>query len=404
MNFLKPNSLHSSNMELVERVLKYLHERRERNVAGKINCIPSPFPGFREAFVGIEKKTYYIVTANQKCAKTQFTSFMFLYHPLLYAYKHPDQLRVKFFVAPLEESKEQAVERFIRYILYNCSGQKIRISPKELSSTIEGEPLPQEILDLLDQEPYKGILEFFQDRVTFIDEKNPTGIYKQLVKYALEHGTREQEEITIKNEFGVEEKVKRTIQYIPQDPEEYVILMIDHAGLLGQESGLSLRETIKKMSNYCMELRDTYSMCPVMIQQQSVENQTIEAFKLVHIRPTVAGLADCKDTRYDATVMMGLSNPYAMEQKTFIGYDISKLGDNQRFFEIMLDRWGMTNAVEALYFDGAVSYFAEMPAPNDTAALEKVYAWIKGLRKPREKTHSFLIFSKIRQKLTGKNQ
>ena len=167
---------------------------------------------------------------------------------------------------------------------------------------------------------------------------------------------------------------------------------------------MSLRDTIKKMSNYCMELRDYYNMSPVMIQQQSVENQSLDAFKLTRIRPTVSGLADCKDTRYDCSVMLGLCNPYAMEVKNFLGYDMLKLKDNQRFFEVMLSRYGTANSITALYFDGAVSYFSELPPPTDTTALERVYAWINRLKKPAEKTHSFLIFSKIRQKLTGKNQ
>ena len=87
----------------------------------------------------------------------------------------------------------------------------------------------------------------------------------------IEHGKREQEEITVKNEFGVEEKRKQFKSYTPDDPEEYVILLIDHCGLLNTESGMTLRDTIKKMSNYNMELRDYYNLIPVMVQQQSVK-------------------------------------------------------------------------------------------------------------------------------------
>lgn len=286
-------------MELIDRVLHYLHERRERNIQGKINCIPTPFPGFQTEFVGIEKGKYYILTGNQKSAKTQFTSFMFIFHPLIYAYEHPDQLRVKIFFAPLEESPEQAVMRFIRFILHRYSNQKIRIDPQLLESTIEKEALPQEILNLLEQPPYKNLLDFYQSHVVFLKEKNPTGLYKRMVQYAMENGTREQSEIVVKNEFGQEEIRRQFKSYTPNDPEEYVIFLLDHCGLLGLESGMTLRDTIKKMSNYNMELRDYYNMIPVMVQQQSVENQSLDAFKLTRIRPTPAGLADCKDTRYD---------------------------------------------------------------------------------------------------------
>ena len=309
---------------------------------------------------------------------------------------------MKIFYAPIEESKEQALERFIRYILYVNSGQKIRIDPKLLESTVEGQALPENIIELLGTSPYKEMLEFYESHVEFIGEKNPTGIYKRVIKYVIEHGKREQEEITVKNEFGVEEKRKQFKSYTPDDPEEYVILLIDHCGLLNTESGMTLRDTIKKMSNYNMELRDYYNLIPVMVQQQSVENQSLDAFKLTRIRPTVAGLADCKDTRYDCSMMLGLSNPFAMEVKTFLGYDILRLKDNQRFFEVMLSRYGTANSITALYFDGAVSYFTELPKSNDIEGLNRVYRWIDSLVKKPVKQTSFLTFSKIVRKLTGK--
>ena len=393
-------------MELIDRVLNYLHERRERNVRGDINCIPSPFEGFRSEFVGIEKERYYILTGNQKSAKSQFTSFMFIFHPLIYAYQHSDKLRVKIFYAPLEESPDQAIMRFIRFILFKYSNQTIRVDPQLLESTVEKKALPQEILDLLEQSPYKELLEFYESHVEFVGEKNPTGIYKRLIKYAVEHGTREQTEIIVKDEFGQETRRKVFKSYTPNDPDEYVIIILDHCGLLGLESGMTLRDTIKKMSNYFMELRDYYKYIPVMVQQQSVENQSLDAFKLTRIRPTPSGLADCKDTRYDCSVMLGLSNPYAMEVKNFLGYDIMKLKDHQRFFEVMLSRFGAMNSIKALYFDGAVSYFDELCAPMDTTFLERVYRYINTLKEEKQREipveNSFLIFSKIIRKLRGK--
>ena len=391
-------------MELVDRVLKYLHERRDNNINGKINCIPSPFQRFKTEFVGIEKGKYYILTGNQKSAKSQFTSFLFIFHPLIYAFEHPEQLRVKIFYAPLEESPEQAVMRFIRYILFRYSNRKIRIDPQLLESTIEKEALPKEILDLLEQSPYKELLEFYETHVEFVSEKNPTGIYKKLVKYAVEHGVREQVDITVKNEFGVEEKRKQFKSYKQNDEGEYVIFLLDHCGLLAPESGMDLRGTIKKMSNYNMELRDYYKMIPVMVQQQSVENQSLDAFKMSRIRPTPAGLADCKDTRYDCSVMLGLCNPYAMEMNSFLEYNIAKLRDHQRFFEVMLSRYGTANSITALYFDGAVTYFTELPKPNETTLLEQFYAYIASLRTTRKTSQALLVFSKILSRLVGKQK
>lgn len=83
--------------------------------------------------------------------------------------------------------------------------------------------------------------------------------------------------------------------------------------------------------------------------------------------------------------MLGLTNPYAAHIQTYpgsTGYDITKLRDHQRFLEVMLSRDGTANAVKALYFDGAVSYFKELPGPKTEGYaeyMEKVYSLIQRL-------------------------
>lgn len=286
-------------MGLIDETLKYLHERRQNLIDGKVNCIPSPFTSFRQDFVGIEQETYYCVTANQKAAKSQFTSFMFLYTPILYAYEHPDKVRVRIFYAPLEESKRKVTMRFMRYLLYVHSGFKIRVTHQELTSTLEGNPISEEVLNILESEEYKKIMEFFESHVTFLEDRNPTGCYKAIVKYACEHGERIKQPLTITDEFGETKTVEKIVGYKPLDPDEYVIIIADHVGLLQEERGLDKRLTIRKYSEYMMELRDYYRYIPVIVQQQSSEVQSMDAFKLNRISPTPGALADCKDTRYD---------------------------------------------------------------------------------------------------------
>ena len=390
-------------MGLIDETLKYLHERRQNLIDGKVNCIPSPFTSFRQDFVGIEQETYYCVTANQKAAKSQFTSFMFLYTPILYAYEHPDKVRVRIFYAPLEESKRKVTMRFMRYLLYVHSGFKIRVSQQELTSTLEGNPINERVLQLLESEEYKKIMGFFESHVTFLEDRNPTGCYKAIVKYACEHGERIKQPLTITDEFGETKTVEKIVGYKPLDPDEYVIIIADHVGLLQEEKGLDKRLTIRKYSEYMMELRDYYRYIPVIVQQQSSEVQSMDAFKLNRISPTPGALADCKDTRYDVNVMLGLTNPYAAHITTYPGsggYDITKLRDHQRFLEVMLTRDGTANAIKALYFDGAVSYFKELPGPNNPIYeeyMEKVYALIDRIKQGARQAVSMLSFRKKRK-------
>ena len=387
-------------MGIVSTTLKNLHKRRENQLQGKVNCIPSPIKALTSDFPGIEQEEYIIVTGAQKTAKSQFTSWMFIYTPILYAYEHPDKIRVKIFYAPLEESKEKVVMRFMRYLMFMKSNRTLRVSHHELNSTIEGKPVSEEVLDLLESEEYQKILKFFEDHITFIDSANPTGIYKTLVKYADEHGKREYNEVVTTDEFGEKKIIKTFKSYTPNDPDEYVIIITDHLGLIQEESGKDKRNTIKKWSEYCMELRDKYRYIPVNVQQQSTETLDKEAFKLNKIRPTPAGLADCKDTRYDCNIMIGLTNPYAMDVKNYLGYDITRLKDHQRFIEIMLSRDGTANSVKAMYFDGAVSFFTELKNPSSEdydVFMEKVYALIDRLKQQTRQAVSMLSFRKKRK-------
>ena len=68
-----------------------------------------------------------------------------------------------------------------------------------------------------------------------------------------------------------------------------------------------------KLSEYFMIFRNHYNYIPVNIQQQNAETISLDAFKSNKIRPTLAGLADTKNTGKDCSVMLGITNPFAFE-------------------------------------------------------------------------------------------
>lgn len=280
-------------MELIDRVMIYLHKRKENLANGNVNCIPSPLVEFRSQFPGIERGQYILVSGTQKSGKTQFSSFMFIFQPILYAFSHGDIIRLKIFYVPLEETPETITMRFMSYLLYVLSGQKIRISPKELQSTMK--EISDDILNLLESDEYQKRLKFFQDSIVWVESSNPTGIYKQVLTYMSEHGKRIMKKGKVTDAVTKEvHEINVFDHYEPNDPNEYVIVYTDHISLLSQEAGMDLRNTINKFSSYMVELRNRYSVTPIVIQQQSTETQGLEAFKLNRLRPSVSGLSDSK--------------------------------------------------------------------------------------------------------------
>lgn len=247
---------------LIQRVLHNAKERRERILEGKVNCIPSPFKTFRYDFPGVELGTYYLVSGGAKASKSKLANFLFLFNTIVYAYNNPDLVRLKVFYALLEEKAENITGKFICFLLYTLSAGKIRVDIKTFKSVDEGRVLSEDILELLQTLEYQSILHFFEEHVTFIPDRNPTGIYHTLEKYAEANGTIHRKKVE-----GYDREVFD--YYEPNDPDEYVMCMVDHIGLISTERGMDLRNSIKKLSEYLKIVRNKYNYIPVVVQQQN---------------------------------------------------------------------------------------------------------------------------------------
>lgn len=367
---------------LIDRTLEHLKARREKVLNGGVNCIPSPFSRFRSDFVGIEQKKYYLITAHEKSGKTQMFSFLFLYTALDYAYNNPDKVRLKIFYYPLEEDVQSIVLRYMSYLLYVLSNKTIRISPSDLESTNEKKVLPEGILDLLKTEEYAKRFKFFEDSIEFMESTNPSGVWFDLNYYADSHGKSIfKEEEYVNRDTGELKKHKRFDHYEPDDPDEYVMIVVDHVSLLSQERGKTLRETINKLSEYMVNLRNKFSYIPVIVQQQSTETADLEAFKANKIRPNTPGLSDSKYTARDCNTMLGIVNPFKFEQPTYLKYSIEKFQDNIRFLEVVVQRGGISKGIAPLFFDGATCFFSQLPEYNETTKLNKYYEYLNSIRK-----------------------
>lgn len=169
-------------MSYFNSVMTYLRERKERAESGKYNCIPWPFPRFRELLPGTEMGKFIIVTANQKVCKTKFCDFVFVYETIFFLMAHPE-VKVKMFYFCLEEGARKKFIEFQCHLLYRLDG--IIISPTELASTDKDKPVPDKILDLLESDRYQTYIKKFEEVVEYVDnEKNPTGKFGFLLNFA----------------------------------------------------------------------------------------------------------------------------------------------------------------------------------------------------------------------------
>lgn len=369
----------ANSSSLYDRTLQEIEDRRQRILDGSVNCIPSPFKRFVNDFCGIEQDTFYCVTSFTKGGKSQLVSFMFIFQAIVFSYFAKEQVDFKILYFPLEETRERIMQRFMSWLLFKKSHGSLRVSPKELRSTTTA--LDETIVDRLRQFDMQDILQYFEEHVIFPTEApNPTGIYKYCKQYAEDHGTVHTRKVKIKDELGQVQEVDVFDSYEQDNPNEYRMIIIDTINLIDTERGMTLKQSIDKLSEYCAKyLRNRYHYSPIVIQQQAFESEGNDAFKLGRVRPSVAGLGDSKYVSRDADIVLGLFSPFRFGITEYFGYDITVLRDHIRFLEVIVNRNGEMGGLLPLWFDGAVCDFKELPKPEDKVKMADIYNMCKTL-------------------------
>ena len=336
---------------IANSVLEQIRRNRDRRLHGELIAIPWSLDNFSTIVPGVEQAKYFLISASPKSGKSQLCDFLFVYEPFEWYLQnkgHHIKPRVLYF--SLEMSKQSKIYQAISYKLNKEFG--IVIPPQHLRSTFQNYILEKNILDIIEDTKFKVWLKDFEEVVTLIDNvRSPDEIYKYVKDYALSHGRLNE----------------KTGEYFPDDPDEYVIIIVDHLSLLTPNKGDSLFDAMYDYSAYkCLEFRDRFGYIPVNVQQQSASsgqqqfdyrgNSIIEK-----IRPNPEGLADCKLVARDIDIMLSLFNPYSYNLNEYEGLDLNKVGRWHRELYLNLNRNGLSNVQVQLFFNGACNEFIELP-------------------------------------------
>jgi len=253
--------------------------------------------------------------------------------------------------------KETKLKQAIVHRLY--LKHKLVLSTRELDSIYENKILPDNLLRLVEED--RDWFEKFESMVTYIDDiRNPYGIYLYIKTFFEANGHYTYKTVTI-TEDGHPKQVQTIDNYIPNDPDLFVIIKVDTINLLSPEKGSSIYDAIGKFSSdYMVRARNRWRAIPVIIQQQSLDKEGNVSFKMDRTEPSADGLADNKGTSKDCNVLMTVYSPFRNKKEKYLDYDIKVLKDNYRRVAIDFDRSGLA-CETSTYFNGAVNYFAELP-------------------------------------------
>lgn len=385
--------------DVLEELMHNIKDRKLKAENGISSCIPFAFKHVRNIISGINPGDYILITGSTKAGKTQITNYLVIYNTIMYAYTHQDEMDVEFNIFPLEEEPQTITARFLSHCVY-LKFKKIIQYNKMMSSNIDN-PLSDEELKLLEDDGIQQILKFFVSKINFHHENSSVGISKTIHEYAKKNGKIVTKTVEIDGS-----NVDVFDYYIPNNPEKYVINIIDHVGLLQPNNKeKDLNSCISNLSKDLVKYKNRYKHIMIVVQQQvDSETTSLDAVKNGNVLATKAGLKDCKSTGNDCTQLWGISNPGMHSIINEWGlpgmrckYDLNKFKRKYfRVFEVILNRFGEGNILIPLRFHGSVNCYSVLPSADKIDELEEIYKDIENesFKQHKIKPSIMFLFSK----------
>lgn len=235
-----------------------------------------------KAINGLQKGMLYGVAAAPKVGKSTIVDSGFVIGPILYALANNIKIRYTYFSYEIDRiSKEYDFACF--FLAYDHQIKEVHLpigilhdgkSTIEISSdyllgklqddnnnTILIDPVIKDKLQIVYDERIAVIFGRYSTEgeqltkgiIDFVEEKeNPTGVRNFILDYAKRYGQFKY--VEFRGSDG--KKAKRIVGYQPNDPEVYNIFVMDHLRKLNPERGFQTKQTVDKMIEYQVELRN----------------------------------------------------------------------------------------------------------------------------------------------------
>jgi hypothetical protein len=338
-------------MNKAENRFSQLKKQRENRLQGKHTIIPFNFhfPKLSKYIPGIFKEAIFGILAGSGDGKTKLTKYLTIIVPYLLNLSHGIKFKTIYFA--LEESEEEFIDHLTLLLLNERFG--IEIDYHDLNSYRE-ELISQDTLDKM-YSLAPEINKIMSHVYIHDDISHPTGMFLKCKEYAEQWGKM------------VDGK------YVPNDDEEFVIVVCDHVSLISKEYDSKLKQTLNKhealakwSTDYCLKvITKKFKWTVFNVQQTTMTSEGSEKKKLNTLEPAPEDLATNKELYRDMKVLLALFSPFKNKIADYRGYKIATKGgsglrDSYRNLGILKNRYGPPGINIGLHFDGATGKYTEL--------------------------------------------
>lgn len=339
------------NTNKAEKRFNQLKLQREQRLAGKHTVIPFSyhFPKLSQYIPGIFREAIFGILAGSGDGKTKLTKYFTIILPYLLSKSHGIKFKTIYFA--LEESEEEFIDHLTLLLLNERHG--IEVDYHDLNSyreTIMSDDVMAKMYELAPE-----VNEIMSHVYVHDSVSNPTGMFMKCKEYSEQWGK------------VVDGK------YIPNDPEEFVIVVCDHVSLITKEYDSKLKQTLNKhealakwSTDYCLKVITKKLKWTVFnVQQTTMTSEGSEKKKLNTLEPSPEDLATNKELFRDLKVLLALFSPFKNKLAKYKGYTIATAGggglrDSYRNLGILKNRYGPPGVNIGLHFNGATGKYQEL--------------------------------------------
>jgi len=158
--------------------------------------------------------------------------------------------------------------------------------------------------------------------------------------------------------------------YIPNDPEQILVGVIDHMSLIRTEEGRTLKQEIDLMSSYMVTLKRKYRISWFPLMQQNRESSSMDRRKADLSEPGINDTKDSGSPVQDCDVLLQIFYPAREKLTSYRDYRIlGEQGMHDAFRSIIIskNRYGIANKVIGCGFYGEVGWWSILPPGREIA-------------------------------------
>jgi hypothetical protein len=299
---------------------------------------------------GIQRKWFTTIFGDSGSGKSQLSLYTAVYYPFKQLMENPS-LNINWLIFSFEMSSEVLLAKLLSLHIYD---EYHLVVPYEHILSLRGIISEQEYVLVMKSKPW---LEEFEKRCQIID--------KPVTSRALYGICKEWS-----RKFGNYKEIERTDEYlkedyIPNDPQQYLIVIVDHVSLLSLDSGHTKKQEIDMACEYLIHFRNKCNFTVYVVQQANRNFKSMDRRQGGYQLLQLDDAADSSGPSQASEVVIGIFHPFRERLPTCEKYDIRKLQDRFRLCQVLKQRFGVADRSVGCAFWGEIGYWKDLPLPNE---------------------------------------